>query len=82
MKKYPDTNAVLVRRHGVYVWGGKFFFFNDCNSTLCINIVALESWEKAKTMTECYDYLFEIAVKMKSIGIDPAVKPASEPDYC
>ncbi|CDS04681.1 Putative Methylthioribulose-1-phosphatedehydratase [Lichtheimia ramosa] len=61
MKAYPETNAVLVRRHGVYVWG--------------------ESWEKAKTMTECYDYLFEIAVKMKSIGIDPAVKPASEPDY-
>ncbi|CAO3642156.1 unnamed protein product [Cunninghamella echinulata] len=61
MEKYPETNAVLVRRHGVYVWG--------------------ESWEKAKTMTECYDYLFEIAVKMKSIGIDPAVKPSSEPDY-
>ncbi|KAI8100177.1 methylthioribulose-1-phosphate dehydratase [Halteromyces radiatus] len=50
MEKYPETNAVLVRRHGVYVWG--------------------ESWEKAKTMTECYDYLFEIAVKMKSIGLD------------
>jgi methylthioribulose-1-phosphate dehydratase len=32
-------------------------------------------------MCECYDYLFEIAVKMKSIGIDPAVKPKSEPDY-
>ncbi|KAG1049278.1 hypothetical protein G6F43_008385 [Rhizopus delemar] len=61
MKEFPDTNAVLVRRHGVYVWG--------------------ESWEKAKTMTECYDYLFEIAVKMKTVGIDPAVKPESEPDY-
>ncbi|KAG9292310.1 hypothetical protein G9A89_009122 [Geosiphon pyriformis] len=55
MEKYPETNAVLVRRHGVYVWG--------------------ESWEKAKTMTECYDYLFEIAIKMKNLGLDPAVKP-------
>ena len=26
-------------------------------------------------MTECYDYLFEIAVKMKSIGLDPAHVP-------
>ncbi|KAK3819521.1 MAG: methylthioribulose-1-phosphate dehydratase [Benniella sp.] len=59
MEEYPDTCAVLVRRHGVYVWG--------------------ESWEKAKCMTECYDYLFEIAVKMKSIGLDPAEKPADSP---
>ncbi|KAG0034285.1 hypothetical protein BGZ81_005389 [Podila clonocystis] len=59
MEEYPDTCAVLVRRHGVYVWG--------------------ESWEKAKCMSECYDYLFEIAVKMKSIGIDPAEKPADSP---
>ncbi|KAF9172081.1 hypothetical protein BGX21_002510 [Mortierella sp. AD011] len=59
MEEYPDTCAVLVRRHGVYVWG--------------------ESWEKAKCMAECYDYLFEIAVKMKSIGLDPAEKPADSP---
>ncbi|KAJ1869864.1 Methylthioribulose-1-phosphate dehydratase [Coemansia sp. RSA 1722] len=51
MERYPDTCAVLVRRHGVYVWG--------------------ESWEKAKTMAECYDYLFELAVKMHQLGIDP-----------
>ncbi|XP_041471580.1 uncharacterized protein LOC121421047 [Lytechinus variegatus] len=50
MHKYPDTHAVLVRRHGVYVWG--------------------DSWEKAKTMCECYDYLFEIAVGLKQLGID------------
>ncbi|KAJ3416472.1 hypothetical protein HDV05_001630 [Chytridiales sp. JEL 0842] len=55
MIKYPHANAVLVRRHGVYVWG--------------------ENWQKAKTMTECYDYLFEIAVKMKSMGMDPAEVP-------
>lgn len=41
----------------------------------------LENWEKAKTMTECYDYLFEIAVKMKMAGLDPAAKPPNEPDY-
>ncbi|ORZ14106.1 methylthioribulose-1-phosphate dehydratase [Absidia repens] len=58
MEKYPETNAVLVRRHGVYVWG--------------------ESWEKAKTMSECYDYLFEIAVKMKSIGMDTCLDEGSQ----
>ena len=55
MKAYPDTNAVLVRRHGVYVWG--------------------ENWQKAKTQAECYDYLFEIAVKMRAAGLDPALCP-------
>ncbi len=55
MRAYPDTCAVLVRRHGVYVWG--------------------DDWKKAKAMCECYDYLFEIAVKMKSMGMDPNQKP-------
>lgn len=60
IRKYPETNAVLVERHGVYVWG--------------------ESWEKAKTMTECYDYLFEIYVRMKQLGLNPeaAVQRAPE----
>ncbi|KAI8894999.1 class II aldolase/adducin N-terminal [Globomyces pollinis-pini] len=55
MKDYPLTNAVLVRRHGVYVWGS--------------------NWQKAKCMTECYDYLFEIGVKMKGVGLDPSEVP-------
>ncbi|RWS03869.1 putative methylthioribulose-1-phosphate dehydratase-like protein [Dinothrombium tinctorium] len=46
---YPNTNAVLVRRHGVYVWG--------------------PNWQSAKTMAECYHYLFEIALKMKLYGL-------------
>ncbi|XP_064555706.1 probable methylthioribulose-1-phosphate dehydratase [Drosophila montana] len=51
MMEYPGCSAVLVRRHGVYVWG--------------------QTWEKAKTMSECYDYLFSIAVQMKQAGLDP-----------
>ncbi|KAG9352358.1 hypothetical protein JZ751_020771 [Albula glossodonta] len=58
MEEYPDSCAVLVRRHGVYVWG--------------------ESWEKAKTMCECYDYLFDIAVQMKQCGLDPTSLPTEE----
>eukprot|EP00066_Takifugu_rubripes_P018929 XP_011608195.1 PREDICTED: methylthioribulose-1-phosphate dehydratase isoform X1 [Takifugu rubripes] len=58
MEEYPDSCAVLVRRHGVYVWG--------------------ESWEKAKTMCECYDYLFDIAVQMKQCGLDPSALPTEE----
>ncbi|XP_057637824.1 methylthioribulose-1-phosphate dehydratase isoform X2 [Chionomys nivalis] len=58
MDEYPDSCAVLVRRHGVYVWG--------------------ETWEKAKTMCECYDYLFDIAVSMKKMGMDPAQFPVGE----
>ncbi|KAJ1728046.1 Methylthioribulose-1-phosphate dehydratase [Coemansia biformis] len=57
MDRYPETCAVLVRRHGVYVWG--------------------ETWEKAKTMAECYDYLFELAVRMRQLGIDPAAVSAA-----
>ncbi|XP_023133437.2 methylthioribulose-1-phosphate dehydratase-like [Amphiprion ocellaris] len=58
MEEYPDSCAVLVRRHGVYVWG--------------------ESWEKAKTMCECYDYLFDIAVQMKQSGLGPSALPTDE----
>ncbi|KAF9233798.1 class II aldolase/adducin N-terminal [Melanogaster broomeanus] len=49
MEKHPDAAAILVRRHGIYVWG--------------------DDWTKAKTQTECLDYLFEIGVKMKLAGI-------------
>ncbi|KAJ3197351.1 hypothetical protein HK101_004227 [Irineochytrium annulatum] len=33
-----------------------------------------------ESMTECYDYLFEIAVKMKSLGMDPGHVP-SDSEY-
>lgn len=28
--------------------------------------------------TECYDYLFDIAVRMKQMGLDPEMAPKSE----
>ena len=40
MDKHPDVDAVLVRDHGIYVWG--------------------DTWQKAKTQAECYDYLFQL----------------------
>ncbi|XP_064086814.1 probable methylthioribulose-1-phosphate dehydratase isoform X2 [Macrobrachium nipponense] len=55
LELYPDTQAVLVRRHGVYIWG--------------------DTWEKAKTMAESYDYLFDIAVQMKKFDVDPTKPP-------
>ncbi|ETN65387.1 putative methylthioribulose-1-phosphate dehydratase [Anopheles darlingi] len=55
LREYPGTSAILVRRHGVYVWG--------------------QNWQKAKTMAECYDYLFSLSVEMHKVGLDPDVVP-------
>ena len=60
IQRYPKTSAVLVRRHGVYVWG--------------------PTWEKAKSQAECYHYLFDAALRMKSLGIDPGHVPAARTD--
>ncbi|KAH7293000.1 hypothetical protein KP509_28G007500 [Ceratopteris richardii] len=49
---YPKTTAVLVRNHGIYVWG--------------------DSWISAKTQAECYHYLFEAALRLHNLGLDPA----------
>jgi methylthioribulose-1-phosphate dehydratase len=35
MKKYPQTNAVIVRRHGIYVWGDTW---QQCKS-MCVPTV-------------------------------------------
>ncbi|KAI5291577.1 Methylthioribulose-1-phosphate dehydratase [Ascosphaera aggregata] len=50
IEKYPDTCAVLVRRHGIYVWGATV--------------------AKAKTQCESLDYLFQLAVEMKRLGLE------------
>lgn len=50
INKYPNTNAVLVRNHGVYVWG--------------------KTWQQAKSMTECYDYLFALKLEALKCGFN------------
>lgn len=54
MNAYPDTYAVIVRRHGIYVWG--------------------DTWQQAKGMVECLDYLFELSLKMRqhNLQLTPA----------
>ncbi|MCG8422793.1 MAG: methylthioribulose 1-phosphate dehydratase [Proteobacteria bacterium] len=59
MDAYPQTQAVLVERHGVYVWG--------------------RDWVQAKTQAECYDYLFDAAVKMRQLGFEPSKEPSMKP---
>lgn len=49
---YPKTTAVLVRNHGIYIWG--------------------DSWISAKTQAECYHYLFDAALKLYQMGLDPS----------
>ncbi|XP_071525515.1 methylthioribulose-1-phosphate dehydratase isoform X2 [Panulirus ornatus] len=58
LELYPDTHAILVRRHGVYVWG--------------------DTWERAKSMAECYDYLFDVATQMTQFGLDPSKVPVDK----
>jgi methylthioribulose-1-phosphate dehydratase len=58
MDAHPSAYAVLVRRHGVYVWG--------------------DDWVRAKTHAECYDYLFDAAVRMHRLGLDPSRPPRDD----
>jgi len=60
IRQYPKSDAVLVRRHGVYVWG--------------------KTWVECKTQAETYDYLFDVAVRMKSLGVDPTAKTNAKGD--
>jgi methylthioribulose-1-phosphate dehydratase len=53
IRRFPKSNAVLVKRHGVYIWG--------------------KDWIQAKTQAESYDFLFQAAVRMKQMGLDPTV---------
>ncbi|PIC16265.1 hypothetical protein B9Z55_022926 [Caenorhabditis nigoni] len=53
LENHPQAIAVLVRNHGLFVWG--------------------PTWESTKIMTECIDYLLELAIEMEKMSI-PLVK--------
>ncbi|CDO94811.1 unnamed protein product [Kluyveromyces dobzhanskii CBS 2104] len=48
-KEYPNACAVLVKRHGLFVWG--------------------PTPKKAKIYIESIDYLLEVALKLRQLGI-------------
>ena len=52
---WPNAHGVLVRRHGLYVWG--------------------QDWREAKRHAECYDYLFDVSLRMRELGFDASTGP-------
>nr|CAB3222513.1 methylthioribulose-1-phosphate dehydratase-like [Phallusia mammillata] len=54
----PDTNAVLVRRQGIYIWS--------------------DNLPNALSQAECYHQLFQTAIKMRQIGVEPDHYPKDE----
>src|SRR5580693_6161073 len=60
MAEYPHAAGVLVRRHGVYVWGTSlvFFFPTIFIRFECMYVCTGQTWELAKTQTEVLSFLF------------------------
>ncbi|RZR90789.1 hypothetical protein BHM03_00018756 [Ensete ventricosum] len=61
MAAYPKATAVLVRNHGIYVWGDSWINAKtqNYNNSFLMNFQA-----------ECYHYLFDAALKLHQLGID------------
>lgn len=76
IQAYPETNAVLVRRHGVLViLEIKFKDFIRFYLVPYQVYVWGDNWRQAKTMTECYDYLFDVVISLKQLGIGSHLTP-------
>ncbi|KAL8166210.1 hypothetical protein V2J09_007709 [Rumex salicifolius] len=65
IEAYPKPTAVLVRNHGIYVWGDTWISAKTQWSGLMFIC------EERKTLrAECYHYLFEAAIKLHQLGLD------------
>jgi methylthioribulose-1-phosphate dehydratase len=92
MKRYPEAAGVLVRRHGVYVWGPycPIYIFPLVPLTIRRSRLGkskdpgrglsfcLASRLSLKFYLQCLDYLFEIGVKMKLAGLPTVVSALAE----
>jgi methylthioribulose-1-phosphate dehydratase len=66
MEKYPDSYAILVRRHGMWVLAR----LNAGNGVLTKGrYVWGDNVHKAKTQCESIDYILQLAVEMHKLGL-------------
>lgn len=70
IQTWPDTHAVLVRRHGIYVWGKDVAQAKTQCERYVLTCVAIREVQ-AETNTESYslDYIFQLAVEMHKLGL-------------
>ena len=67
MDKYPDTYAVLVRRHGIYVWGDNV---HKAKTQAERYLMPTPDRTNNNLLTsESLDYIFQLAVRMRDLGL-------------
>jgi methylthioribulose-1-phosphate dehydratase len=69
LEEYPDTYAVLVRRHGVYVWGDTPDKAKVAAEWCVLLPVRFCTRHVDANIHYSYDYLFQLAVEMRKLGL-------------
>ncbi|KAG5551269.1 hypothetical protein RHGRI_009628 [Rhododendron griersonianum] len=86
IEAYPKATAVLVRNHGIYIWGDSWISAKtqvlriasnakDCakNKKPDLNDLVPKRITRPSNnngMAECYHYLFDAAIKLHQLGLD------------